>query len=191
MMRARAARSGRAPSRCAWRSISASSSSRCSSAPVGQLARERLRVGEQLVERPPGDLALVEREDGGAALVGCGAREAARQAPRDVLAGAGVDPDPVALVDEQRHLDLHARLERGRLRAAAGGRVAAEARVGLGDRQLDGARDLEAGGRSSTNSTSTSSFGSTQRIASPATGLRELELLVVSVSMKTAASPAS
>ena len=37
---------------------------------LGELAGERLRVREQLVERAPGHLALVEREDGVAALVG-------------------------------------------------------------------------------------------------------------------------
>ncbi len=37
---------------------------------LGELAGERLRALEQLVERPAGDLVLVEREDGVAALVG-------------------------------------------------------------------------------------------------------------------------
>ena len=66
---------------------------------LGQLAGERARVGEQLVERAPGDVALVAGEDGVAALVGSAhaaysrASAAGALGARDVLAAAGVDPD--------------------------------------------------------------------------------------------------
>ena len=36
---------------------------------LGEVARERLRVRQQLVERAPGHVALVERERGVAALI--------------------------------------------------------------------------------------------------------------------------
>ena len=49
---------------------------------------------------------------------------------------AGVDLDPVAGVDEQRHLDDEAGLQGGRL-AGARHPVALHAGLGLGDRQLD------------------------------------------------------
>ena len=48
--------------------------------------------------------------------------------PAEVSAVAGVDLDPVAGVEEQRHLDLRAGLQRRRLRAA-GGPVSLQARV--------------------------------------------------------------
>src|SRR5690606_19002722 len=66
--------------------------------------------------------------------------------PAEVLAGAGVDLDPLAGGDEQRHLDLGAGLQRGGL-GAAGGAVALEARLGVGDGELDrgGQLDVERG----------------------------------------------
>src|SRR5690348_8735221 len=55
---------------------------------------------------------------------------------RDVLARARVDADHFAFVDEQRHPHHRAGLELRRL-LAAGGRIAAHARIGLGHLQLD------------------------------------------------------
>src|SRR5690242_18745670 len=55
---------------------------------------------------------------------------------RHVLAGARVDLDLLALADEQRHAHDRAGLERGWLAAATRG-VAAHARIGLGDLELD------------------------------------------------------
>ena len=63
---------------------------------------------------------------------------------RDVAAGARVDPHALALFDEQRHLDGDAGLERGRLGAALG-RVAAQARLGVRDGELDVVGRLDAG----------------------------------------------
>src|SRR4051812_35783792 len=57
---------------------------------------------------------------------------------RDVVAAAGVDPNPVALVDEQRHVHPHAGLQDGGLRAPTGGGVALDAGLGVGDGHLDG-----------------------------------------------------
>ena len=54
----------------------------------------------------------------------------------EILAHAGVDADAVAGVDEQRHLDLSAGLEGGGL-GGVGGRVAGEARIGVGHFELD------------------------------------------------------
>src|SRR5829696_1856503 len=68
-----------------------------------------------------------------------------RLRPRDVLAAAGVDPDPLPLLDEERHLDDYARLEGGRLGAAAGGGVTLEARVRLTHSQVHCAGGLGAG----------------------------------------------
>ena len=65
-------------------------------------------------------------------------RKSGRQsglATLQVLAGAGVDLDLVAGVDEQGHLDLSASLQGGGL-GHVGGRVTAEAGIGLGDLQL-------------------------------------------------------
>src|SRR5699024_4723362 len=56
--------------------------------------------------------------------------------PADVFAGTGIDLDHLFLAHEQRDPDHGTGLQRGRLAAAAGG-VAAHARVGLGDLQLD------------------------------------------------------
>src|SRR3546814_8777245 len=69
-----------------------------------------------------------------------------RTDPRDVFARARVDLDHLVLADEQRHADHGAGFQRRRLAAAAGG-VAAHARVGLGDLQLDEVRrdDLDRG----------------------------------------------
>src|SRR5919199_1783343 len=59
----------------------------------------------------------------------------------EVPAVAGVELEPVAGVDEQRHLDLRAGLE-GRRLGAAGGAVALQARVGVLDHELHGHREL-------------------------------------------------
>ncbi len=53
-----------------------------------------------------------------------------------ILAGAGVDLDLVALVDEQGHLHLRAGLHGGGLGDVGGG-VAGKTGLGLGDVQLD------------------------------------------------------
>src|SRR5690606_6309028 len=60
----------------------------------------------------------------------------------EVLAGAGVDLDLLAGGDEQRHLDLRAGLHGGGL-VAAGGAVALQAGLGLGDLQHDGGGKLD------------------------------------------------
>ena len=94
------------PSRGA--AIASSSSSRWSSTPVGQLARERRGVASSsVVERAAGDVALVEGEDGGAALVG--SRMRCRRATAQ--ARETYSPERVSTrtrsptFDEQRHLD--------------------------------------------------------------------------------------
>ena len=48
-----------------------------------------------------------------------------------ILAGAGIDADLVALVDEQGHADLGAGLDGGGLQGVGGG-VALDTRLGLG-----------------------------------------------------------
>src|SRR5690606_24190365 len=53
-----------------------------------------------------------------------------------VFAGAGVDAQLVADLDEQRHLDHGARGQRCRLAAALGG-IAADPRIGLDDLELE------------------------------------------------------
>ena len=91
--------------------------------------------------------------------------------------GLGLDLHAVADVDEQRHLDRRAGLDRRGLVAAAGGRVAAQAGLGLGDLELDRGRAAEIDdGWPSMKSTSTSSFGLVQRSvsASGARGHRHL-----------------
>jgi hypothetical protein len=77
--------------------------------------------------------------------------------PLEVLAGARVDLDDVADVDEQRHVDRGAGRDLGGLRRARRG-VAAEARVGLDDRLLDEVRQRDATARALKNSTSTLMF---------------------------------
>src|SRR5215208_221361 len=64
----------------------------------------------------------------------------------DVLAAAGVDPHPLALLDEERHLDDDAGLEGGGLGASTRSGVPLQAGIGLRDRQVHGARRLRAGG---------------------------------------------
>src|SRR5688500_18044879 len=66
--------------------------------------------------------------------------------PAEVFAGAGVDLDPLAGGDEERHLDLGVGLQRGGL-GAAGGAVALQAGLGAGDGELDrgGQVDVERG----------------------------------------------
>src|SRR5690606_26338176 len=56
--------------------------------------------------------------------------------PRDVFAGAGVDLQHLALVDEQRHTHDRTGLQLGGLLAAGGG-ITAHARVGLDHLQVD------------------------------------------------------
>src|SRR5581483_8098933 len=60
-----------------------------------------------------------------------------------VFARARVDADQVALVDEQRHAELRARLDGGRLGDVARG-VAARARLGRGHAHLDEVRHRDA-----------------------------------------------
>src|ERR1700680_1141991 len=64
------------------------------------------------------------------------APEALPLAARDVLAGAGVDADHFALVDEQRYAHHRAGFDLGGLLATGGG-IAPQTRVGLDDLQLD------------------------------------------------------
>jgi len=61
--------------------------------------------------------------------------------PAEVIAGAGVDLDPLAALDEQGDLYNQARLQGGRL---AGTRhpVALHPGLGLGDYQFHGSREL-------------------------------------------------
>src|SRR5215472_14282894 len=63
--------------------------------------------------------------------------------PLDVVAGAGVDADAVALVHEQRDLHRRARLDARRL-GRARDRVAADAGLRLRDLQVDRQRQLHA-----------------------------------------------
>src|SRR6266545_3964831 len=67
---------------------------------------------------------------------------AGRRDAAQVLRAPGVDLHDVPLVEEERHLDDGPALERGRL-GAARGRVTADARVGLGDRELHERRQLD------------------------------------------------
>ena len=83
------------------------------------------------------------------------ARRGDRLGARDVAALAGVDLDPVARVDEQRHLDDGARLELRRL-GHVRDRVALDARLGLGDLELDRGGERTPEGLPSTVSTCTS-----------------------------------
>ena len=80
----------------------------------------------------------------------------------DVAGLARVDTDHVADVDEQRHLDDGAGLERRRL-GHVGHRVALDARLGVGDRQLDRRRQLQRRGLPSTVSSCTVSFSRMKR----------------------------
>src|SRR3954469_63682 len=72
-------------------------------------------------------------------------RDTARLRPRHVRAALRLHLHAIADGDEQRHLDRRAGLERRGLVPAAGGGVAAHARLGLGDLELDGGRELDAG----------------------------------------------
>ena len=58
-----------------------------------------------------------------------------------ILAGAGIDADVVALVDEQRNADLSTGLDSSGLQGVGGG-VALDTRLGLGDFQLDKVGDF-------------------------------------------------
>src|SRR5690606_39513616 len=66
--------------------------------------------------------------------------------PAEVLAGTGVDLDPLAGGDEERHLDLGAGLQGGGL-GAAGGAVALQAGLGVGDLELDRGGQVDGEGR--------------------------------------------
>src|SRR4051794_21285855 len=70
------------------------------------------------------------------------ARRRSRRDATEVTTVARVDLDLLALGDEQRHLDGGAGLESGRL-VAAGGTVALNAWLRVGDRQLDRDRELD------------------------------------------------
>ena len=85
--------------------------------------RDVLRLG--LVQQVQGALAGV------GAPVGAFTVDVRLTHACDVVAGAGVDPDAVALLDEQRHLDRLAGLQHGRL-AGAGHAVALHARARSG-----------------------------------------------------------
>ena len=127
----------------AWRSITSSSSAARSAAACASARANSDAFGPQrLRQRPAGQVVLVERDHRGPALVGA----AHSRRARDVFAGARVHADALARLDEQRHLDHRAGLERRRLGAAAGDRVAAQARIGLGDLQVDGAGQLQVAG---------------------------------------------
>jgi len=52
--------------------------------------------------------------------------------PFDIIPGAGVDLDFIALVDKQGHLHLGTGRQRGRL-GGVGGRIALDARLAIGD----------------------------------------------------------
>src|SRR5919112_3436778 len=67
---------------------------------------------------------------------------AASADPAEVVTRAGVDLDLRAGLEEQRHGDVGAGLERRRL-GATGGPVALQARLGVGDLQDDGRRQLD------------------------------------------------
>ena len=94
---ARAARSARAPSPARGAAIDRVELLAVRLDPLGELAGEGARLGEQLLERAAGDVALVAGEDGVAALVGAAHERLfsrfRRLGARDVLAAAGVDPD--------------------------------------------------------------------------------------------------
>src|SRR5215510_7454832 len=70
---------------------------------------------------------------------------ARRRHAAQVVPAPGVDLHDVTLVEEERHLDHRSRLEGGRL-VAAGGRVAADARVGLHDLELEEVGQLHGDG---------------------------------------------
>src|ERR1700750_991427 len=76
--------------------------------------------------------------------VGCpdGAATSALDAAEVGAAFAGVDLDLLALLDEERDLDLVAGLERGGL-GAGPGRVAPDTGVRVGDQELDGGGQLD------------------------------------------------
>src|SRR5215510_15240057 len=70
---------------------------------------------------------------------------ARRRHAAQVVPAPGIDLHDVSLVEEERHLDHRSRFERGRL-VAAGGRVAADARLGLHDLQLEEVGQLHGDG---------------------------------------------
>ncbi len=95
----------------------------------------------------------------GTDLLGLGLEEQVHRAPPRLVSGSGlfhrsgvdaaevaavarIDLQLVAGVDEQRHLDLGAGLQRGGF-GAAGGAVTLQTRVGLGDDELDGDREFD------------------------------------------------
>jgi hypothetical protein len=80
-------------------------------------------------------MSQLGRQSTSAAAVSTGARSGAAA----IIAGARIDAQPIADVDEQRHLDDSPGGQLRRL-GAAGGRVAAHARIGLGHLELDEVR---------------------------------------------------
>ena len=69
-----------------------------------------------------------------------------RLGPPGKLPCLRVNPDPLSLLDEQRHADFETGFERGQFGDAAAGRIAANARLGGENRQLDVWWKLDADG---------------------------------------------
>ena len=106
---------------------------------AGQRLREGVGVTrEGLLQGPAEQIALVQRPDRSPALLG--PTHATRIRP------TRVDPHLIADVDEQGHLDLGTGLEDRGLRATARGGVTAQPGLGLGDGEVDRARQLHVGG---------------------------------------------
>ena len=127
-----------------------SSSSRCGVDPLGQLARQRPRLADQLLQGAAGDVALVVGEDGVAPLVGSAHRlilsaRARRPAQaREMYSPLRVSTRTVSPSSMKSGTwTTTPGLQRRRLVAAAGGGVALQAGVGLGDLHLDRARHLD------------------------------------------------
>src|SRR5690606_31830720 len=98
-------------------------------------------VSSRAITRPRMDMALAI--DSAAGLFGPGAERGRNESPQgssldafDVLLGAGVHLDELALVDEQRHLDLGPGRYPRRLGHVAG-RIPARAGLCLGNLDLD------------------------------------------------------
>src|SRR5256885_5263853 len=159
----------------AWRAIWSSSSSRRSSA---AWASERVNsvasCGSVSVSERPVTSAWYTAK---AAARRCSERRAMSGAG-DVVAGLRLHLDAVADVDEQRHADGGAGLQRRRLVAAARGGVAAQAGLGLGHLELDRGRELHAAGALVDEQDVDLVVGlhPTQRVADA--GLRDRQLLV-------------
>src|SRR5258706_1847140 len=94
------------------------------------------------IRRPSGGAFVVFKGRTGSTVTVASYAAGSALEPGLVLPGPGVNPDRVALADEQRHLDDEARLGRGRL-AGALGCVAGEARLRRLDPEVDGDRELD------------------------------------------------